>query len=315
MLNLNHVKLNLETELVLNVGDPISKTNAPRCYNKLFERLDMNAIMLPCEIKKGQLPEFIKACHLLGIHYVCPTMPHKGDFVDLLDDVEETSRLFHSVNAIRFDENGSHGAGMDGKGAVRALLDGGAKLDGVNALIYGSGGISGVVAYELSRQNVKKLYIANRTAGKAEGIARILRENSAMEVEVIGTDPASLDRAAKKCELFANLTPLGMKGFPYHHDYLGFIERMPKTATVFDCIINPPVSETIEMAQQSGLKVVQGMQMLVSQMDVIFDFLFNRSITEADKEACIEELCTFIEPRNKNDCIENREKRNEVSSS
>lgn len=294
MLRLENVRLNLETELVLNVGDPIERTNAPRCYNKLFERLDMNAIMLPCKIKKGQLPELIDACHLMGIHYLCPTMPHKGDFVDLLDNVDETSRLFHSVNAIRFDENGSHGAGMDGKGAVRAMIGGGAKLDGIHALVYGAGGISGVVAYELSQKNVKKLYIANRTAEKAEAIAKVLKEHSTAEAEVIGTDQASLDRAAENCELFANLTPLGMSGYPHQHDYLGFIERMPKSATVFDCIINPPVSKLIEKAQQNSLNVVPGMQMLVSQMDIIFDFLFGRTITEADKEACIEELCTFL---------------------
>ncbi|MDO5406414.1 MAG: hypothetical protein Q4F28_03710 [Eubacteriales bacterium] len=293
-MRLENIKLNLETELVLNVGDPIGKTNAPRCYNKLFELLDMNAIMLPCEIKKGQLPQFLDACHLLGIHYLCPTMPHKGDFVDLLDDVDETSRLFHSVNAIRIDEKGSHGAGMDGKGAIRAMLKGGAKLDGINALMQGSGGISGVVAYELSRQNVKKLYIANRTPEKAEQIARVLRENSATEVEVIGTDKAAMDRAAENCELFANLTPLGMNGYPYRHDYLGFIDRMPKTATVFDCVINPPMSETILAAQNNGLNTVPGMQMLVSQMDVIFDFMFGKKITEADQEACIEELCNYL---------------------
>lgn len=294
MLKLENIKLNLETELILNVGDPIGKTNAPRCYNKLFERLDMNAIMLPCEIKKGQLTELIDACHLLGIHYLCPTMPHKGDFVSLLDDVDETSKLFHSVNAIRFDEKGSHGAGMDGKGAVQALLNGDVKLDGINALMYGSGSISGVVAYELAKQNVKKLYIANRTPEKSEEIAKILREHSATEVEVIGTDPRSLNQVAEKCELFTNLTPLGMNGFPYQHEYLGFIEWMPKTAAVFDCIINPPVSALIAKAQQNGLKVIPGMQMLVSQMDVIFDFLFHKTITAADKQACIDELCTFL---------------------
>lgn len=293
-MKLENVKLNLETELVLNVGDPIGKTNAPRCYNKLFELLDMNAVMLPCEIKKGHLPELLAACRLMGIHYLCPSMPHKGDFVDLLDDVDETSRLFHSVNAIRLDEKGSHGAGMDGKGAVRAMVNGGAKLDGINALIYGAGGISGVVAYELSQQNVKKLYIANRTPEKAEAIAKVLREHSGTEAEVIDTSPASLDRAAENCELFANLTPLGMYGYPYKHDYLGFIDRLPDTASVFDCIINPPVSETIAAAQRNHLNTIPGMQMLVSQMDVIFDFLFHRTITEADKEACIEELCTFL---------------------
>lgn len=293
-MKLENIRLNLETELVLNVGDPIGKTNAPRCYNKLFERLDMNAIMLSCEIKKGQLPQFMDACRLMGIHYLCPTMPHKGDFVDLLDDVDEVSRLFRSVNAIRIDEKGSHGTGMDGKGAVKAMLDGGAKLDGINALVQGAGGISGVVTYELSRHNVKKLYLANITPEEPEQIAKVLRENTAMEVEVLSLDPAGLDKAAEECELFANLTPLGMKGFPYKHEYLGFIDRMPKTATVFDCVINPPLSETIEAGQKNGLNTVPGMKMLVSQMDVIFAYLFNKTITEADKEACIEELCSFL---------------------
>lgn len=293
-MKLENLKLNLDTELVLNVGDPIGKTNAPRCYNKLFERLDMNALMLPCEIKKGQLPQFLDACRLMGIHYLCPTMPHKGDFVDLLDDVDETSRLFRSVNAIRIDENGSHGTGMDGKGAIKAMLDGGAKLDGINAMIYGAGGISGVIAYELSRQNVKKLYIANITPEEPERIAKVLRENTAMDVEVLSLDPAGLDRAAENCELFANLTPLGMKGFPYRHEYLGFVDRLPKTATVFDSVINPPVSETIEAGQKNGLNTVPGMMMLVSQMDVIFDYLFQKKITEYDKLACIEELCSFL---------------------
>lgn len=293
-MKLENLKLNLETELVLNVGDPIGKTNAPRCYNKLFERLDMNAIMLPCEIKKGQLPQFMDACRLMGIHYLCPTMPHKGDFVDLLDDVDEASRLFRSVNAIRFDQQGSHGTGMDGKGAVKAMVNGGAKLDGINALVYGAGGISGVVTYELSRQNVKKLYIANITREEPEQIAKVLRENTAMEVEVLSLDPAGLDRAAESCELFANLTPLGMKGFPYRHEYLGFVDRMPETATVFDCVINPPLSETIAAGKKNGLNTVPGMMMLVSQMDVIFDYLFGKKITEADQEACIEELCSYL---------------------
>lgn len=293
-MKLENIKLNLETELVLNVGDPIGKTNAPRCYNKLFERLDMNAIMLPCEIKKGDLPKFLDACHLMGIHYLCPTMPHKGDFVDLLDDVDEASRLLRSVNAIRIDENGSHGTGMDGKGAIKAMLNGGAKLDGIHALVYGAGGISGVVTYELAQKGVKKLYIANITPEEPEQIARVLRENTAMEVEVLSLDPKGLDRAAEDCELFANLTPLGMKGFPYCHEYLGFVDRLPKTATVFDCIINPPASETILAGKKNGLNTVPGMQMLVAQMDEIFGFLFNKKITQEDKDACIEEVCGFL---------------------
>lgn len=294
-MKLENVKLNLDTELVLNVGFPMAKTNAPRCYNKLFEVLDMNAIMLPVEIPKGKTADLLEACKLLGIHYLAPTMPHKGAFVELLDDVDETSRLFHSVNAVRIDPDGStHGVGMDGKGAVRAMLKGGAKLDGIEAIMYGAGGISAVTGYELSVAGVKKLYIANRTADKANAVAKVLADNTPMEVEVIGTDAASLDKAAERCELLANVTPLGMAGFEGKHDYLGFIDRMPKSATVFDCIINPPKTETILAGEKNGLNTVQGMMMLVSQMDLIFDFLFGKKITAADQEACIEELCNFL---------------------
>ena len=52
-MNLENVKFNTDTKLVLNIGDPMGKTNAPRAYNKLFGELDMNAIMLPVEVKKG----------------------------------------------------------------------------------------------------------------------------------------------------------------------------------------------------------------------------------------------------------------------
>lgn len=293
-MRLENIRLNLDTEIVYNVGFPMGKTNAPRVYNKLFEVLDMNAIMLPVEIQKGRLPEFMNACRLLGIHYLCPTMPHKKDFIPLLDDVDEVSRLFQSVNAIRIDENGSHGVGMDGKGAVRAMLNGGAKLDGINALMYGAGSISGVVGYELSQNNVKKLFIANRSAEKAEAIADILRTNTAMEVEVIPAEPEALDRAAAECELLANVTPLGMAGFPAKHDYLGFIDHMPKTASVFDCIINPPKTEVLQAAERNALNTIPGMQMLVSQMDVIFDFMFGKKLLPEHKEACLDELCTFL---------------------
>lgn len=294
-MQLNNLKLNLDTQIVYNVGCPIAKTNAPRVYNKLFELLDMNAIMLPVEIQKGDLPQFMNACRLLGIHYICPTMPHKSDFVDILDDVDETSRLFRSVNAIHIDDNGvSHGTGMDGKGAVKAIEEGGAKLEGITALMYGAGSIAGVIAYELAQKNVKKLFITNRDQSKAETIARVLRANTGMEVTVLPVENEALDIAASQSELLANVTPLGMEGFPYKHPYLGFIDHMPKTASVFDCVINPPVSETIKEAEDCGLNTICGMQMLVSQMDLIFKFMFRKTLKPEYKEACLAELCEYL---------------------
>ena len=200
-MNLENVKLNINTSLVLNVGFPMGKTNAPRVYNKLFSLLDMNAIMLPVEIQKGCLKEFMAALKTLNIRYFCTTMPHKADIIDYLDEVDEDSRCFKSVNAVRIDENGkSHGIGMDGKGAVGALLRSGVELSGREALMLGSGGVSGVIGLELAKRGVKKLTILNRTEDKAREIACVLNKKTKMEVQYGLAEPARLDAAAKTAD-------------------------------------------------------------------------------------------------------------------
>lgn len=294
-MKLENLKLNLETELVLNVGDPIGKTNAPRCYNKLFERLDMNAIMLPCEIKKGQLPQFMDACRLMGIHYLCPTMPHKGDIIPLLDDVDELSRVFHSVNAVKIDPDGtSHGVGMDGRGTVNALLAAGVKLDGARVMLVGAGAICGVIGVELSRQGVKALEILNRTRDKAQAIAEKLNAHTSMKAAADTMDAASLARGAERADILIQATPLGMKGYGADYQDLSFIDRLPGHATVMDVVLNPSVTAIRRKAMERGLATVPGMEMLLGQMDAIFGYLWDVKLTREDKEACADALCAHL---------------------
>lgn len=294
-MNLENVKFNTDTKLVLNIGDPMGKTNAPRAYNKLFGELDMNAIMLPVEVKKGELPQFMEACKMLHIRYISPTMPHKKDIIPLLDDVDESSRIFQSVNAVRIDEDGtSHGVGMDGKGALNAILSSGVQLVGKEALMLGSGSISGVIGLELSKHGIRKLTILNRTVEKAQEIADILNTHTSMETKALASTPENLDQAAGTAQLFLQVTPLGMAGYGRTHEHLGFVDHLPKDCVVFDVIINPADTPVISAAKARGLKTVPGLKMLAGQMEVIFRFMFGVELTQEDKNACIQELCQFL---------------------
>lgn len=294
-MQLENIKLNLDTKIVLNIGDPINKTNAPRAYNKLFSILDMNAIMLPAQIGKGELGDFMDACRTLNIRYFSPTMPHKKDIIQYLDNVDESSRIFGSVNAVRIDEDGiSHGVGMDGKGVAGALSDAGVGIAGKRVMMLGSGGICGVIGLELSRNGASSLAILNRTADKAAAIAEILNRETPMPTTAARADKKELDRAAENADLLIQATPLGMAGYPHTHPYLGFIDRLPKTAAVFDAIINPPDTPVIAAAKERGLATVPGMNMLAAQMAAIFKFMFNVELTQAHKAACIDELKEFL---------------------
>jgi shikimate dehydrogenase len=289
------LKANIDTLLVLNVGSPINKTNAPYAYNRLFSELGMNALMLPVDIPKGGLPQFMDACKSINIRYFSPTMPHKADIIPLLDDVDETSRLFQSVNAVRIDKDGvSHGVGLDGKGAVTAMKDCGVQLEGRRAFLLGTGSISGVIGLELAKNGVTQLIALNRTVSKAENIVRILAENTNMKTQALAATPKNLDEAAVQSDLFLQCTPLGMSGFGATHEYVGFIEKMPHNGVVFDVVINPPDTVVIAAAKRRRLHTVPGMRMLAGQMGEIFHFMFGVTLTRENKEACIQELCNHL---------------------
>ncbi|MCI8960965.1 MAG: hypothetical protein HFG62_17915, partial [Lachnospiraceae bacterium] len=80
-MELNHIKMNIDTGLVLNIGYPMKNSNAPIAYNSLFASRNMNMLMLPLEVPRGGLSDLLSACRTMNVRYLCPTMPHKGDFV------------------------------------------------------------------------------------------------------------------------------------------------------------------------------------------------------------------------------------------
>jgi shikimate dehydrogenase len=183
---------------------------------------------------------------------------------------------------------------MDGKGAIQALIEGGARLDGATAVMLGAGGISGVIGYELSQHGVKKLSIVDINKERAAEKADILNQNTSMRTIPLIMSPENLDCAASEASIFIQATPLGMAGYGHSHPYLGFIDRLAPNSTVLDAVINPPETKVIKAAMARGLKAVPGMRMLVGQMVLIFDFMFGVKITENDKDACIQELKTRL---------------------
>ena len=294
-MELNHIKMNIDTGLVLNIGYPMKNSNAPIAYNSLFASRNMNMLMLPLEVPRGGLSDLLSACRTMNVRYLCPTMPHKGDIIPLLDDVDELSRVFHSVNAVKIDPDGtSHGVGMDGRGTVNALLAAGVKLDGARVMLVGAGSICGVIGVELSRQGVKALEILNRTRDKAQAIAEKLNAHTSMKAAADTMDAASLARGAERADILIQATPLGMKGYGADYQDLSFIDRLPGHATVMDVVLNPSVTAIRRKAMERGLATVPGMEMLLGQMDAIFGYLWDVKLTREDKEACADALCAHL---------------------
>lgn len=304
-MKLENIKMDINTRLVLNVGYPMKSTNAPIAYNKLFSRRNMNALMLPVEIQRGDLKSLMEAVRTLNIRYLCMTMPHKGDMVNFVDDVDPSSRIFNSVNVVKIDDDGiSHGVGMDGKGVVNALRAEHVTLAGANVMLIGAGSISGVIGLELSRCGVERITLLNRTTEHAKVIADKLNEHTKTRAQAMELTDENLNSCAAGADILIQATPLGMKGYGRDFTCLDFVEKLPDHGTVLDVVLNPAVTSLAKRARERGLHTIGGLQMLMGQMDAIFDYLFDETLEDEDKEACIGTLCEHLGIRNEHSTVQ-----------
>ena len=283
-MRLEHVKLDMHTRYIPIIGYPMDHSSASYVYNYLFGCRNLNAIMWPLELEKGRLPEFMAARNLFGIDKFTLTMPHKADIIPLLDRVEESARLFGSVNVVWTEEGQAHGCSCDGLGCVSALTGAGVQLAGRRVMILGAGSISGILGYEFARHGAKEIVLLNRTLKNAQRIAQVLDEHTRVQASGRPMEPQALKEEAARADLVVQCSALGMHGYGADYEDLEFLDALRPGVPVMEAIVNPPLTSFARRAQAYGHPVVPGMDMLLGQMGAIFECWFSIELTQQEKE-------------------------------
>ncbi len=264
----------------------MGQSSASYAYNPLFGLNGIDEIMWPIEIPVGGLGDFMAAFKTLGMKHFCLTMPHKHTIIPYLDEVDEQSRVFGSVNIVKLDKNRrTVGTGMDGKGNMAAIKKAGVNVRGMHVFILGAGSIVGVILLELANAGVKKVTLVNRSAERAKSVVDVVRRYTDMEIEYLPMTNENMDRTAAQCDFFMQSTPLGLAGFPENHTYLDFMEKLSPNAVVMENIVNPPLTEVAKRAKELNLKLIYGIDMMLGQVGEIFEFCYGFKPAEAHLEA------------------------------
>lgn len=270
------VKFDTDTKLLFQIGDPLDHACACYIHNEMYELANINAINLSQVVKKGELPQFIEACKTLGVMGFDITMPHKTDVIPLCDEVEEFSREFQCVNHVKIRDGKLIGVGLDGLGMAMAIEASGAKIQDTTVMMLGAGAVSGPIAAELCKMGAKKVIILNRTVSKAEVIAKALHKYFDDVTTVTdGLTPEAMKKYAPETELVVQCTNLGMSGHEQDYEDLSFVDLLPKTATIADVIFNPERTSILLAGEKNGLRVINGMGMLVNQEKAMMKFHFD----------------------------------------
>lgn len=286
------LKFNVNSKKFYMIGDPMDHSCVTPVLNAAYEYLNLDAVCTLAEIPKGSLPQFIEAAKLLGVSGFHVTMPHKQDIAALVDECDEQSRLFQSVNAVRIENGKLIGTGMDGAGMVSAISDVTNDFEGKTALMLGAGAVSGLIASELCKRGVKSVVIANRTVEKAQNIADILKKlYPDVQTEVGPLDDAFLSQKAPAADLVVQCTSLGMHGSG-NYSSLQFVEHLPTHAVAADVLY--PTTPFLEAAKARGMKTVNGMWMALHQMKEICRFMFDLSMPDEGLLALEEAFWTAV---------------------
>ncbi|MBU8536838.1 shikimate dehydrogenase [Falsiroseomonas tokyonensis] len=237
------------------LGWPVAHSRSPRLHGFWLERYGIDGAYLPLPVAPVHFPEAVRALVQLGFAGANVTIPHKEAAFALCDAVDDAAQRAGSVNTLFFRENGRiEGTSTDGYGfleSVREQAPGWQAGDGP-AVILGAGGAVRSVAAALLDAGCPRLVLANRTAVRAEALARDL--GGPIEV----TDRPRLEDAA----LLVNGTSLGMEGQP---PLVLDLAPLPATAVVADLVYVPLETPLLAAARARGLQAVDGLGMLLHQ--------------------------------------------------
>ncbi len=202
-----------------------------------------------------KLPEILRGSQkqLVGLNV---TIPYKTAVMPFLDALDTDAEAIGAVNCIKIKWKKNSlkphltGYNTDVFGFEKSLLNllGGSVPMGLKGLILGTGGAAKAVAFVLKKNKIPFQYVSRTRAGDVLGYADL-------DKNVLSTH-----------RLIVNTTPLGMTPNTEGYPLLPF-EHIDNQHFISDLIYNPEKTRLMELGEQRGAKVQNGIEMLLEQAE------------------------------------------------
>ncbi|KAF0221403.1 MAG: shikimate [Geobacteraceae bacterium] len=259
----NDRTITTSTRLCAVIGNPVAHSLSPALHNAAFDELGLDFVYLAFHVEdvKSALAGMRALSNFRGMSV---TIPHKIEAMKHVDEVAEVDRSIGSINTI-INENGRLiGLGTDGPGALKALVDAGAELDGKSVLMLGSGGAARAIAFTLARNaRLAKLSMLDINEGMLQGLTADLKTGTAARIEAEVLTDGSLARAMGHADVVINCTPIGMH--PNEDASLVPAALFRPGQVVFDIVYTPLETRLLADARSHGLRVISGVEMFINQ--------------------------------------------------
>lgn len=272
------------------VGDPIAHSLSPAIHTYWLKEHGIKGAYGAIHVLQDTFAEHIQHLRAQGYRGVNVTLPHKEAAFALADSKDDLALKTGAVNTLVFKEDGIKGYNTDVFGFAENLRS---TLNPVESymdscLVLGAGGAARGVIQALISLGARQIFLTNRTQAKAQNIVDTFQHF------VPGASPVSCiawenrHEPLRDVSLVINTTQLGMIGQPKLDLRL---DTLSKTAAVTDIVYKPLKTPLLEEAGRLGVRVADGLGMLLWQAAPGFEMWFGiKPTVTANLRAHIESM-------------------------
>lgn len=233
-------------------GWPVAHSRSPAMFAPALAQLGLDWRYVRLPLPPERFAETARSLAASGYRGINVTMPHKRAAHDLADELSDAAAAIGAVNTLTYADGRIEGDNTDAGGFLDAL---GADPSGWRCLVLGAGGSARAVVWALREAGAAEVSIWNRTAARAEALARDFDARPVTRPEaadlVVNCTSIGIDRETRQTEALA--------AFPL--DWVA--DAGP--STFFDLTYGDGMTALGRWADARGARVVDGLEMLVRQ--------------------------------------------------
>src|SRR5919106_5573768 len=157
------------------MGWPVMHSRSPMIHNHLLSKHGLAGVYVPLAIKPDDLAAALRGLAPLGFAGCNITIPHKQQALAVGDEVDQVARRIGAISCVVVRPGGSlAGTNNDCFGFIENMMQRQPawRADAGPAVVIGAGGGARAVVYALAERGARAIRVVNRTAARADILAR-----------------------------------------------------------------------------------------------------------------------------------------------
>jgi shikimate dehydrogenase len=249
------------------IGWPAAHSRSPLIHHYWLRALGIEGGYTIESVPPEDVADFVGRLAHHGFVGANVTIPHKERAL-LLSVPDERAKAVGAANTLWYRGGTLFSTNTDIEGFLNNLDASASGWDAAtDALVLGAGGASRAVVFGLIERGIKRVHLANRTAGRAQALA----DQFGATVVPVAWD--TVGEVLPRAGLLVNTTSLGMKGQPALEIDIGLL---PQEAVVADLVYVPLQTPLLTAARAQGLRTADGLGMLLHQAVRGFELWFGQ---------------------------------------